>query len=361
MSLDHYVTLGRSGLRVSPLCLGGMTFGLERGWGSSVSDSEQIIDRYLELGGNFIDTSNSYNLGHSEKIIGDHVTSDPKKRDRVVIASKFSANLRDGDPNGGGANRKSILAACEESLRRMQTDYIDLYWMHWWDKFTPIEETMATLNDLVTSGKIRYIGFSNTPGWKIAQAHMSAKFLNQAPLVALQIEYSLLERTIEAELAPLAQEFGLGIAPYSPLKSGILSGKYTRDNLEEEKAGRGEMMKSRINERTFALLDLLQDIADVRETTVARVALAWLRAQPVVSSIIIGARTIDQLEDNLASLEVTLSEEELQRLSEATKPRFNYPNNVLPHARLTGYGSLNINGEAFDDSPFGRPTEDKIY
>ena len=361
MPLDHYVTMGRSGLRVSPLCLGGMTFGLERGWGSSVEDAEQIIDLYLGQGGNFIDTANSYNLGHSEKIIGDHLTHDRAMRDRVVIATKFSANLRDGDPNGGGANRKSIVAACEQSLRRLQTDYIDLYWMHWWDKFTPIEETMAALDSLVTSGKVRYIGFSNTPGWKIAQAQVSAKFLNQAPLVALQIEYSLLERTVEGELLPLAEEFGLGVAPYSPLKAGILSGKYSRENLAEEKPGRGEMMRSRINERMLTVLDLLQDVAARNETTIACAALAWLRSRPAVSSIIIGARTIEQLEGNLASLEVELRDEDVTALDELTKPRFNYPINILPGGRLTGYGGLNINGESFAESPFGRPTPDKVF
>lgn len=361
MQLDHYITLGRSGLRVSPLCLGGMTFGLERGWGSSVEDSERIIDHYLDRNGNFIDTANSYNLGHSEKIIGDHVTHNRSKRDRVVIATKFSANLNDGDPNGGGGSRKSIISACEQSLRRLQTDYIDLYWMHWWDKFTPIEETMTTLDSLVTSGKVRYIGFSNTPGWKTAQAQISANFLKQTPLIALQIEYSLLERTVEGELLPLAEEFGLGVTPWSPLKAGILSGKYTRENLAEEKPGRGELMKSRINERSCTVLDLLREVAASNGATVACVALAWLRSRPTVSSIIIGARTMEQLEENLASLEVELPADDIAALDELTQPRFNYPTNLLPGARLTGYGGLTINAESFPESPFGRPTPDNVY
>ncbi len=167
MPLDHYVTLGHSGLRVSPFCLGAMTFGEDLGWGSSVKESEAIIDRYLELGGNFIDTANVYTKGHSEKIIGDHVGRDRKKRDRLVIATKFSANLYIGDPNGGGSSRKSIVAACDQSLRRLQTDYIDLYWLHTWDKYTPIEETMAALDDLVHAGKVRYLGVSDTPAWKV--------------------------------------------------------------------------------------------------------------------------------------------------------------------------------------------------
>ncbi len=361
MQLDHYRTLGRSGLMVSPFCLGGMTFGLERGWGSSVEDSEQIIDRYLAQGGNFIDTSPSYNLGHSEKIIGDHLTGDRSKRDRLVIATKICTNHHDGDPNGGGGNRKSVIAQCEQSLRRLQTDYIDLYWMHWWDNFTPIEETMAALDSLVTSGKARYIGFSNTPGWKIAQAQVSAKFMGQTPLIALQIEYSLLERTVEGELLPLAEELGLGVAPYSPLGGGILSGKYTRENLNEEKPGRGEAMKSRIDERTFAILDLLQEVAARNDTTVARVALAWLRSRAPVSSIIIGARTMNQLEENLASLEVDLSADDIAALNDLTQPQFSYPMRILPYARTYGYGGLTINGESIPEAPHGRLTPDKVY
>src|SRR6516225_11431925 len=192
MPLDQYVTLGRSGLRVSPLCLGAMTFGEDLGWGTSVEESQQIMDRYVELGGNFIDTANFYTRSHSEKIIGDHVGRHPARRDRLVIATKFSGNLYPGDPNGGGSSRKSIVAACESSLRRLQTDYIDLYWQHWEDPFTPVEETMQALESLVASGKVRYLGFSDTPAWKVATAQLTAQFRGWAPLIALQIEYSLL-------------------------------------------------------------------------------------------------------------------------------------------------------------------------
>ena len=185
MALDHYVTLGRSGLRVSPLCLGAMTFGEEWGWGASVADSEAMIARFLERGGNFIDTANGYTLGHTETIIGNHIGHERSRRDRVVIATKFFTNMYPGDPNGGGASRKSLVEACEQSLRRLRTDYIDLYWMHAWDKFTPIDETMRGLDDLVRAGKVRYIGFSDTPAWKTAQAQVMAGWNR---LVALQIE-----------------------------------------------------------------------------------------------------------------------------------------------------------------------------
>src|SRR6201999_3594298 len=182
------------GLRVSPFCLGAMTFGEDLGWGSSVEDSQAILDHYIERGGNFVDTANLYTRGHSEQIIGDHIGRLPHKRDRLVIATKFSSNHFPGDPNGGGSNRKAVIAACEQSLRRLQTDYIDLYWLHNWDKFTPIEETMACLHDLVRAGKVRYIGVSDTPAWKTTQAQLIAQFRGWSPFVGLQVEYSLVER-----------------------------------------------------------------------------------------------------------------------------------------------------------------------
>src|SRR3954469_20855998 len=299
MPLDHYVTLGRSGLRLSPLCLGAMTFGEDLGWGSSVEQSEQIIDRFVDLGGNFIDTANFYTKSHSEKIIGNHIGRHPAPRDRLVLAPKFSGNLYPGDPNGGGSGRKSIVSACENSLRRLQTDYIDLYWLHNWDVYTPIEENMAALHDLVSAGKVRYIGVSDTPAWKIAEANVTARFRGWSQFIGLQIEYSLLERSVEQELVPMALEFGLGITPWSPLKSGALSGKYTRKNAGQIKADRAFLAEGMFNERTYSVIDELEQIAKAHESTVARVALAWVQAQPGVSSTIIGARRLAQLEDNL--------------------------------------------------------------
>ena len=182
MPLNHYVTMGRSGLRVSPMCLGAMTFGLDWGWGSDDATSKRIMDAYMERGGNFIDTANTYTKGHSEAIIGEHLGANPAKRDRMVIATKFLANLYPGDPNGGGAHRKSVMAACEESLRRLKTDYIDLYWMHWHDPHTPIDETMRTLDDLVRAGKVRSIGFSDTPAWRCVQAQYEAMMNTVHPM-----------------------------------------------------------------------------------------------------------------------------------------------------------------------------------
>jgi len=361
MPLDHYVTLGRSGLRVSPLCLGAMTFGEDLGWGSSVEESQRIIDRFVELGGNFIDTANFYTKSHSEKIIGDHIGRHAARRDRLVIATKFSGNLYPGDPNGGGSSRKTIVASCENSLRRLQTDYIDLYWLHNWDVHTPIEETMSALEDLVRAGKVRYIGISDTPTWKIVEANMIAHLRGWAPFVGLQIEYSLLERSVEQELVPMALQFGLGITPWSPLKSGALSGKYTRASAGQVKADRGAFLESFINDRTFAVVDALEAIAQAHDSTVARIALAWVQAQPGVSSIIIGARRLAQLEDNLQAIDVRLTAGELDRLNALTKPTFGFPQNMQPMFPAIHNGGTTVNGLYAPTSGFGIEKGDQPY
>jgi aryl-alcohol dehydrogenase-like predicted oxidoreductase len=345
MPLNHYVTLGRSGLRVSPFCLGAMTFGEDWGWGSSVAESEAIMARFLERGGNFIDTANVYTKGHSEKIIGDFIGRDRARRDRTVIATKFFGNLYSGDPNGGGAGRKAIAASCEQSLRRLQTDYIDLYWMHSWDKFTPVEETMRALDDLVRAGKVRYVGFSDTPAWKVAQAHTIAQFRGWTPLIALQIEYSLIERTVEGELIPMALELGLGVTPWSPLRGGALSGKYTRENAGTAKADRGERVTQFLDERTFAILDELARIGKRHETTPAAIALAWVQSRPGVASTIIGARRLEQLGQNLAALDVDLTPEESASLDTLSRPALNFPANFLKSANMFMHAGATVNGE----------------
>jgi aryl-alcohol dehydrogenase-like predicted oxidoreductase len=361
MPLDHYITLGRSGLRVSPLCLGAMTFGNQLGWGSSVEESQGIIDRFIELGGNFIDTANFYTKSHSEKIIGDHIGRHHSRRDRLVIATKFSGNLYPGDPNGGGSGRKSVVAACENSLRRLQTDYIDLYWLHNWDVHTPIDETMAALEDLVRAGKVRYLGVSDTPAWKIAEANVTARFRGWSAFIGLQIEYSLMERTVEQELVPMALELGLGITPWSPLKSGILSGKYTRKNAGQIKADRGAFVDVHLNEKAYTIIDELEKIAQAHDTTVARIALAWVHAQPGVSSIIIGARRLAQLEDNVRALEIKLSSEERGRLDTLTKPTFGFPQSMAPWFPAIHHGGNTVNGVSAPISPFGVQAGDEIY
>ncbi len=353
MSLDHYVTLGRSGLRVSPFCLGAMTFGEDLGFGSSVKDSEAILDRYLELGGNFVDTANFYTKGHSEKIIGDHLAHDRARRDRLVLATKFSGNLYVGDPNGGGSSRKSIVAQCEQSLRRLRTDYIDLYWLHNWDKWTPIEETMAALHSLVEAGKVRYVAVSDTPAWKVAQGQVLAQLRGWSPFIGLQIEYSLLDRTVEGELIPMAQELGLGVTPWSPLKSGILSGKYTRKNAGVGKPEGRAWAASFLDEKAYAVIDELERIARDLDTTVARVALAWVQARPGVTSTIIGARTLAQLDDNVKALEVKLTAAQTAALDALTKPKLSFPADFLDMARMIHAGGTTINGETAQLLPFG--------
>lgn len=347
--IDHYITLGRSGLRVSPLCLGAMTFGEEWGMGANESASHAVLTAYLERGGNFIDTANVYNKGHSEVIIGNYFAPSAStpfagKRDRFVIATKWLGNLFPGDPNGGGAHRKAVLDSVEHSLRRLRTDYIDLYWMHFWDGLTPIDETMRALDDLVSAGKVRYIGFSDTPAWKCAQAQMIAHFRNWSPLIALQIEYSLIERTVEFDLIPMAQELGMGVTPWSPLKGGILTGKYTRAGAPDHTRYASD--SKHLNDRTFAILDELQSIAAQHDTTPAQVALAWVRDRRGVSSTIIGARTTEQLEANLTSLRITLTPDQTAALDEKSAPNPIFPHSFLPLVIPAIQNRTTINGRS---------------
>ena len=348
MSLTSYVTLGRSGLRVSPFCLGTMTFGEEWGWGSDVETSNKVISMYREHGGNFLDTANMYTKGHSEVVIGDYFESGPGKgqRDRTVIATKFLSNMYVGDPNGGGASRKTIYESCEQSLRRLKTDYIDLYWMHFYDKHTPIDETMRALDDLVRSGKVRYIGFSDTPAWKVVQAQYEAIFRSWNPLIALQIEYSLLERTVEHDLVPMAREMGLGVTPWSPLKGGILSGKYTREDIPKEGEGRYKEDSRYLTEHTFKIVDALKEIAGAHGASPAQVALKWVQDRAGVASTIIGARKLDQLEDNLKALSIDLTDEQTKKLDDLSEPDPIFPHAFLKMVQNVYQGGTTVNGEA---------------
>jgi aryl-alcohol dehydrogenase-like predicted oxidoreductase len=353
MALTDYVTLGKSGLRVSPFCLGTMTFGEDWGWGSSVADSEAIMARFFDEGGNFLD---------SEKIIGDFVGRDRSRRDRIVIATKFYGNLYPRDPNGGGASRKAIVAACEQSLRRLQTDYIDLYWMHAWDRFTPIDETMRALDDLVRAGKVRYLGFSDTPAWKVTQALMLAGFHGWAPVIALQIEYSLIERTVEGDLMPMAREMGLGVTPWSPLRGGALSGKYRRESASKVNADRGERVTAYLNERGFAIIDELIRVGRLLGTTPAAVALAWVQGRPGVTSTIIGARRMDQLDQNLAALDVKLGEDHVTALDNLSEPTLSFPATFLRSgATMIMHAGATVNGERSEPWPLAPRTDAERY
>jgi aryl-alcohol dehydrogenase-like predicted oxidoreductase len=242
----------------------------------------------------------------------------------------------------------------------MQTDYIDLYWLHNWDVHTPIEETMAALEDLVRGGKVRYLGVSDTPAWKVAEANVTARFRGWSAFIGLQIEYSLLERTVEQELMPMAKELELGVTPWSPLKSGLLSGKYTRKTAKTAQ-GRGAFMGHLLNEQTFALVDELEKIAKAHDTTVARVALAWLVAQAGVTSTILGARTLAQLEDNVKALEVKLTAADLTLLDQKTKPVLGFPANMAPLFPAIHNGGTTINGVHAPPSPFVITPGEKPY
>ena len=356
MPLEHYVTLGHSGLRVSPFCLGAMTFGEDWGFGSTVAESDAIMARYFERGGNFIDTANGYTGGHSERIIGNYIAHDRARRDEIVIATKFFSNLSRRNPNGGGASRKAVVASCEQSLRRLRTDYIDLYWLHVWDRFTPIDETMWALDDLVRAGKVRYIGFSDTPAWKVAQAQTMALFRGWTPLVALQIEYSLLERTVEGELVPMARELGLGITPWSPLAGGVLSGKFRREDAASAASDRGARALSRLTPRTFTILDEVTRVATALGATPASVALAWVQSRPGVVSTIIGARRLDQLDANLAALDLVLPPEHVEALNTVSAPVLNFPAAFLSGAVSFMHNGLTVNGVPSEPLPLLQPS-----
>jgi aryl-alcohol dehydrogenase-like predicted oxidoreductase len=350
LALDHYITLGRSGLRVSPLCLGTMTFGLEWGFGCPEDVSASMITRFLEKGGNFIDAANIYTKGHNETILGDYFTTGPGrgKRDRVVIATKFGGNMWPGDPNGGGSSRKSMFGAVEHSLRRMKTDYIDLLWCHFQDVHTPIEETMQSLDMLVKQGKVRYIGFSDHPAWVCVQAQYEALFRGWTPLIALQIEYSLIQRTVEYDLMPMAQKLGLGVTPWSPLRGGVLSGKFTRENRPKDDGTTRVRSDSKyLTESTYVLIDALKEIAAAHGVTPAQVALRWVMDRDGVRSTIIGARSMQQLDDNLAACALRLAAEDTKRLDALTVPPHIFPHEFLTHfIPGTIQGGTQINGRA---------------
>lgn len=323
MLMNEYITLGRSGLRVSPLCLGTMTFGNDR-WGSEDMESRAIYDRYLEVGGNFLDTADGYAVGKSEELLGRFV-AESKLRDKLVIATKFTFNTEEGNPNTGGNGRKNIYRALEGSLKRLGMDYVDLYWLHAWDRVTPVEEVVETLSDLVRAGKIRYYAFSDVPAWYVARAVTLAECHSLPKPIALQLEYSLVERTIEREHVPAARELGLGVCPWSPLASGFLAGKYKRDRSTEDGKGRLEILKNANNpvfdkftERNWKILGVLESVAKELGRSLAQVALNWAATQPGITSTLIGATRKSQLEDNLASLEFTIPAELRRRLDEVS-------------------------------------------
>ncbi|MBL9013745.1 MAG: aldo/keto reductase [Myxococcales bacterium] len=332
-SLATYSLLGRSGLRVSPLCLGTMTFGTEWGWGVDARSAEQLMGTFLDAGGNFIDTADGYTGGSSESIIGDYLAASGR-RDRVVLASKFSFAAVPGDPNSGGNGRKNIYRAVEGSLRRLKTDYLDLYWLHAWDGLTPVEEVMHALTDLVRAGKVRYLGLSDVPAWYFARAQTLAEQRGLERIAALQLEYSLVERNIEREHIPAAIELGAGVMPWSPLASGLLTGKYQRATNERAAGtGRLDVVKDQGNpaflklftERNWRIVDELSAVSRELGRPMAQVALAWVARRPGVVSTIIGATKPEQLTANLGALALELPPALAARLDAIGEPEVVHP------------------------------------
>ncbi|MDO7928210.1 aldo/keto reductase [Pseudomonas sp. KFB-139] len=328
-ALDHYRLLGRSGMRVSPLALGTMTFGSDWGWGADEAQARQIFDTYVDNGGNFIDTAVNYTNGASERILGQFLK---EKRDRLVVATKYTMARDPGDPNSGGNHRMNLVRSVETSLRQLDTDRIELLYLHAWDFTTSADEVMRALDDLVRSGKVLYLGICNTPAWKVAELQTLADLRGWSPLVALQIEYSLVERSVEHELIPMAQAMGLGVLPWSPLGGGILTGKYSRDDLSQASEAnvsptrKGVISSSgHMNERALQIAAVVGDIAREIGTTPSRVALAWTLRNPAVVAPVMGARTLAQTLDNLAALSLQLDDEHVARLDQASAPEPIFP------------------------------------
>ena len=322
-----YRLLGNSGLRVSEAALGAMTFGEEWGWGSPKDEARKVYDAFREAGGNFIDTANLYTNGTSESFLGEFMKD---HRQSVVLATKYSLANPGTDPNAAGNQRKNMMQAVEASLKRLQTDYIDLYWVHLWDQITPVEEVMRGLDDLIRQGKVLYVGISDAPAWWIAQANTLAQLRGWSPFVGLQIEYSLIERTVERELVPMARALNLGLTAWSPLANGILTGKYHGHGSSEPGRMNNDMMKGFMPERqqTDRIVAAVKTVSDKVGRSMAQVALAWLRYRPVPVIPIIGARKLSQLQDNLASFDLTLSADLLKTLDDASRIELGFPYNL---------------------------------
>jgi len=336
LDLTSYRLLGRSGLRVSPLALGTMTFGADWGWGAEDADARRIFDAYVDRGGNFVDTANVYTNGSSERLVGEFAQG---KRDQLVISTKYTMATRPGDPNSGGNHRKSMVASVEESLRRLKSDYIDLLYLHQWDALTPVEEILRAMDDLVRQGKVLYLGLSDIPAWQVARMQAVADLRGWSPFIALQTEYNLVERTSERDLIPMSREMGLGVVPWSPLANGVLSGKYSRADLNGGSGGGlTSVQGSRkavalgygsLSERGLDIAEVVKAVAAEAGHEPAQVAIAWTLANRGVAATLLGARTLQQFEGNLGALEVSLSAEHLGRLEQVSGITLGFPHDLL--------------------------------
>ena len=332
----RYKLFGKSGLRVSELCLGTMTFGEDWGWGASKAESRKIFDAFCEAGGNFIDTANCYTNGTSEKFTGEFIAAE---RDRFVLSTKYTQSTKMGEVNACGNHRKNLVRSLEDSLTRLKTDRLDLYWVHMWDFMTPVEEVMRALDDMVRAGKILYAGISDTPAWIVSQANTLAALRGWTPFAGLQIEYSLIERTAERELLPMAAALDIAVTAWSPLGSGILTGKYGRSsttNAPEPKrltTGLGDF-RGVLNDRNSFITDEVCKIAGRTGRAPSQVALNWLRAQKGVVLPILGSRTALQMKENLGCLDFELDEKDLMQLGEISKIDLGFPHDFLANGSI---------------------------
>lgn len=336
----RYRLLGQSGLRVSEIALGTMSFGDAWGFGADENESHRILGTFAEMGGNFIDTANKYHEGQTEEIVGKFVGND---RDRWVLGSKYTLTMRGGDVNAAGNSRKNLRASVEASLRRLRTDYIDVLWVHAWDYVTPVEEVMRGLDDLVRAGAVHYVGLSDSPAWVASQGNTLAQLRGYSPIVALQLQYSLLERSAERELLPVAEQFGMSVTAWAPLGAGILTGKYTRSSgkkaLADSKRAPGN--QALVTERNLRIAREVDRVADELGATSAQVAIAWLRQHGERVIPVVGIRTVDQLNDALGAVDTTLPAEHLADLDDASRIEMGFPYSLLssPQGQMV-YGDL---------------------
>jgi aryl-alcohol dehydrogenase-like predicted oxidoreductase len=330
----RYKLLGRSGLRVSEVALGTMTFGDAWGWGATRDESRRIFDAFLDAGGNLVDTAGNYTDGQSEELLGEFIQAG---RDRIVLATKYTLTSQRDDPNAGGNSRKSLVRTLEGSLRRLGTDYVDLLWLHMWDGMTPVDEVVRALDDLVSAGKVLYVGISDTPAWVVSQAVTLAELRGWSRFVAVQAPYSLADRDVERELLPMARSLELAFTPWGMLEGGALTGKYLADSDEPRRYGGA-------GDRVNAIAREVMAVAEEVGATPSQVAIAWVRAQPWLTIPIVGARSESQLLDNLGALELELPEEVVERLSAASGFDVGFPRSFLESEHVRGL----IFGDTFE-------------
>lgn len=330
-----YKLLGRSGLKVSELCLGTMGFGTEAGWGADKDTSFAIMDEFINAGGNFLDTANVYKLGTSEKIIGDYISH--HDRDYFVLATKYTLKDNTTNPNASGNNRKNMMRSVEESLKRLKTDFIDVLYLHIWDDLTPIDEVLRGLDDLIRQGKVNYAAISDTPAWVVAKGNTLAELMGWSQFIALQVEYSLIQRTPERELIPMAKHFGMTVTPWAPLGGGALTGKYLRGEQ-----GRIKPESNRLNERSEGITRVVMAIANELGVSPGNVALEWTRQQGFSCIPIVGATKVEQLQDNLKTIDVNLNDEQLKRLDEVSAISLGFPGDFFKEegVRLNSFGGF---------------------